>query len=236
MKKRRSKGLRGSVIKKGINKVQQKKKKIDTKIDNWSHSHYRKKRYILFFISLLLLILFYLFKDTGYFANVLIAILFIGLFYVFDHYFDIKFRWYHYIFILLMIAAGLLLLPVHYQFTEFDKIQHLIMPIFMSSMVFHMVKRLDLELKWKLVFTFFITIGILGLWEMFEYTLDYFFDIKMQGVYIRDALGLEKLNLIMNPLDDTFFDLFLGTFGTCLYAIFAFIYLRYFKKTLHLKR
>jgi hypothetical protein len=82
-----------------------------------------------------------------------------------------------------------------------------------------MLSKLKTRLAWKLLLTFFVTAGILGIFEIGEYTLDWLFDLKLQGVYIRDIEGLEKLNLIMDPIDDTMIDLVLGTFGSALYCL-----------------
>ncbi|MEK6889170.1 MAG: hypothetical protein AABW80_03630 [Nanoarchaeota archaeon] len=82
-----------------------------------------------------------------------------------------------------------------------------------------MVNKLSIKLKWKLTFTFFITLGILGIFEISEYALDSLFDLKLQGVFVRDASGLEKLNIIQEPLDDTITDLVLGILGSALYSI-----------------
>ncbi len=57
------------------------------------------------------------------------------------------------------------------------------------------------------------------MFELGEYALDYFFDLKLQGVYLRDLQGLEKFNLIVDRIDDTMIDLFLGILGSSLYAL-----------------
>jgi hypothetical protein len=95
-----------------------------------------------------------------------------------------------------------------------------------------MISKLELELKWKIVFTFFTVFAILGVFEIGEYTMDRLFDFKLQGVYLRDLSGVQKFNLIMDPLSDTMTDMALGIIGAGIYCIsFAF----YMRKKLHKK-
>ena len=75
-------------------------------------------------------------------------------------------------------------------------------------------------------FTFFIVVAILGLFEIGEYSLDYLFDLKTQGVYIRELGGLEKLNLIIDPLTDTMTDLIFGTLGSIFYSGITWVFYR----------
>src|SRR5205085_1505098 len=93
---------------------------------------------------------------------------------------------------------------------QYDKIQHFIFPMLFFSMIFYMVNKLNLALKWKLAFTFMTVITFLCLFEIGEYLLDSFFNLKLQGVYLRDLKGLTKFNLLQNPLDDTMADLSFG--------------------------
>ena len=72
-------------------------------------------------------------------------------------------------------------------------------------------------MKWKITFIFFIVVGSLSLFELGEYSLDYFFDFKLQGVFLRDLQGLEKFNIIMDRIDDTMIDIAIGVIGTMYY-------------------
>lgn len=91
-----------------------------------------------------------------------------------------------------------------------------------------MITKLNIPLKWKLVFTFFVGFGIVGLMEIGEYGLDYLFDLKLQGVYLRDLKGFEKFNIIQNPIDDTMIDMALGVIGSLVYV--SYIGVRNFKE------
>ncbi len=181
--------------------------------------HYIYKRRTIFVLCLILLVMIYFFQDASFLLRSITSIAFLAVFTFIDHFFDIRFRTKHYLFIILIAIFSLLLSPLYFVYPNYDKIQHFIQPVLLSSIIFYMVNKLSIKLKWKLTFTFFITLGILGIFEISEYALDSLFDLKLQGVFVRDASGLEKLNIIQEPLDDTITDLVLGILGSALYSI-----------------
>ncbi len=160
----------------------------------------------------------YFFKNASFVLRAISSIAFLLFFYAIDHWFDIRFKVYHYLFIILIIITSLILSPFYFIYPQYDKIQHFFQPILIAAIVYYMIARLPIENKWKITLTFFTTIAILGLFEIGEYMLDFFFDLKLQGVYLRDWQGLEKLNLIVEPIDDTMIDIFLGMLGTAVYC------------------
>lgn len=87
-------------------------------------------------------------------------------------------------------------------------------------------------MKWKLTFTVLSVVAFLGIFEILEYILDSFFNWKLQGVYIRDITGLDKFNLLLNPLTDTIIDLSFGILGSSLYAFYAWIIYKINKRKL----
>lgn len=178
---------------------------------------YKIKRRIIILISLIILSLLYAFKNTSFLIRALSTISFIIFFYLVDHLFDVDFNEKHYAFALVIAFSSFLLSPLYFLYPQYDKFQHLILPIMYCSIVFHMISHLKLHMKWKLTFIFFIVIGSLSLFELGEYGLDYFFDLKLQGVFLRDLQGLEKFNIIMDRIDDTMLDIALGTIGTMYY-------------------
>lgn len=187
---------------------------------------YHAKRWATFTLSLIILAMMYFFRDEGFWLRAVSAASFILFFYAVDHWFDIRFKHLHYVFIVLIAVASLLLSPLYFIYPQYDKIQHLAQPLLLCSIIYHMVSRIRIELKWRLIFTFFIVIGILGMFEMAEYALDRLFDWKLQGVYLRDITGLNKFEIVSEPIDDTMIDLFFGVAGTCIYALSVFLYLR----------
>jgi len=144
----------------------------------------------------------------------------LGTFYLLDHLFNLKFRPKHYIFAIAITFAGILLSPLYFLYTQYDKILHFILPILFGSIVFHMVSKLNIEKKWKLTFVFFIIIGAIGLHEIGEYLLDSFFDLKLQGVFLRNLQGLEKYEILLDRNDDTMIDMSIGLLGAVSYIIF----------------
>jgi len=180
---------------------------------------YQHKRRTIIGLSAILLLMIYFFQDASFVLRVTTTVAFLLFFYFIDHFFDIRFKAIHYAIIILITLASVIFSPVYYIYPNYDKVQHFIQPILVSILVFYMVNKLKLDLKWKITFTFFITAGILGLFEIGEFLLDRLFDLKLQGVYLRDAAGLNKFNLIQEPLSDTMADLILGFAGAFLYSL-----------------
>jgi len=187
---------------------------------------YAKKRGALAVFAVLLLAMIYFFKDGSYLLRAVTAFSTMLFFYMADHLFDLKYRRRHYVYMFLIVIVGVLLSPFYFLYPNFDKMQHLLSPLLISSLIFHVVNRHKLELKWKLVFTFFITFAVLGLFEIGEFMVDSLFDFKLQGVYLRDFEGIEKFHILMDPLQDTMIDLVLGLIGTLTYLIAHAFYLR----------
>ena len=183
---------------------------------NYIYAH--KRRTILAF-SIIILLSLYFFKNSSFILRAFSSISLLTFFYFLDHMFDVKFKIRHYTFMILIIIFSLLLSQLYFSYPNYDKVQHFIQPILLASMIFHLINKLKLELKWKITFTLFTTLGILGLFELGEYALDHLFDLKLQGVYLRDFEGIEKFNLIVDRIDDTMIDLFLGMIGTLLYSL-----------------
>lgn len=188
--------------------------------------YYKYKRQVVFGFSVLLLAMIYFFKDASFILRACTMIALIVFFYVVDHFFDVRFRAKHYLFIFLIGISSILLSPLYFIYPNYDKIQHFLQPILVASIIFFMVNKHTLRLKWKLAFVFFITIALLGLFEIGEYALDVAFDFKLQGVYIRDITGTAKYNLIVERIDDTMIDMILGVIGTGLYCLGMYVRMR----------
>ena len=187
---------------------------------------YTKKRRVIISLSVAILVLLYTFKNASFLIRSLSAIVLLLVFYLADHFFDLDFREKHYAFVIIIAISSFLLSNLYYIYPQYDKIQHFIMPMMFASIAFHMISRLDLKLKWKVVFVFFIVVGSVGLFEIGEYVLDYFFDLKLQGVFLRDIQGLGKLNLLQDRIDDTMVDMFLGLIGASIYSLILYLWLK----------
>lgn len=207
--------------------------RLKNKLKEEIRKAYHHKRLIIGLISILVLTTIYLSKGST--SLTLRYSTFLGMiigFYILDHLFDIRFHLKHYILILIIGVGGILMSPFYFIYSSFDKFQHFIFPMFLCSIILYMVNKLRLEMKWKLTFTVLSVIAILGIFEIAEYILDIFFEWKLQGVYIRDITGLEKFNLILDPLDDTIIDLSFGILGSSLYGLYAWIIYKINKRNL----
>lgn len=139
-------------------------------------------------------------------------------FYKFDKLFKINFKQRHYIFIIFMTLIALSLSFLYFNLAHFDKFQHFFFPMMAGSLVFHMVSKLDLELRYKLLFTFTAVISIIAVFELTEYFLDYFFDLYLQGAYLGDPKFSDEFQILFSPIDDTMIDLLLGFLGSLTYV------------------
>ena len=181
---------------------------------------YKIRRNLVIVISISLLILLYMFKNTSFIIRTLSAGSLLILFFFVDYYFDMRFEPRHYLFVILISAFGLMLSPLYFLYPQYDKILHFVLPIMFCSIVFHMIAKLKLKLKWKLTFVFFTVIGFLALFEIGEYLLDIFFDLKLQGVFLQDIQGLQKFDILLDKIEDTMIDLVLGVLGILSYILF----------------
>lgn len=180
---------------------------------------YKNKRRFILLIALLLLLLLYAFKNYYFMIRVAGFIFGVFVFYTFDHLFNLDFKFRHYVYALTVLTFGILLSPFYYTYPSMDKILHLLMPILGCIFVYFVVDtRTDLEFRWKLLITFMAVVTGLVILELGEYIIDYLWDFKMQGVYLRDITGLEKYNLVMDKNDDTMIDLMLGFAGTLIFV------------------
>ena len=190
------------------------------------YKKYRKKRRVIIFLSIAILSLLYMFKNASFLLRSLSAVGLLVLFYLADHLFNLDFQEKHYLFVIFIAVSSFLFSPLYYIYPQYDKIQHFVQPMMLASIVFHMVDKLNLEKKWKIVFVFFVVIGSIGVFEIGEYTLDMFFDLKLQGVFLRNIQGLEKLDILLDRIDDTMIDMALGVLGAVVYSFFMGFILR----------
>lgn len=97
----------------------------------------------------------------------------------------------------------------YYHFQYYDKILHFIVPIMITFITYEYFKK-NKFLKKELVF--FSVLGMLVLFELYEYILAYLFNYPFIGVIVHGTFRLQ-------PLDDTMLDLVSGILGI-LIAIF----------------
>lgn len=197
---------------------------------------YENKRILIIGISLFLLLVFYLFKNLSTSLRIFGFIFGLIIFYLADHMFEIDFKLKHYYYIMIILSFGILFSPLYFLSSIYDKILHLIMPIFGCLLIFHIVDKKKLSIQWKLLVVFLFIVTALTMNEVGEYLIDQLWDLKLQGVYIRDISGAEKLNLIMSKIDDTMIDLILGMIGALSFIASKSISYFYKKKKNLLKK
>jgi len=180
---------------------------------------YHVKRRWLFGISIFSLLIIYFFKNYSLTTRILGFVGGLFVFYLVDHLFDIKFKWHHYILISIILGSGILLSPFYFFSSSYDKILHFFSPILGSVLIFYIVDQKRLSIQWKLWITFLFITSFLMFHEIGEYLIDRLWDMKLQGVYIRDISGTEKLNLIQLRIDDTMMDLILGSLGALTFTL-----------------
>ncbi len=180
-----------------------------------SHS---KKRIIYLLIGIVILAILYGLKNTSYFIRASTFLFSILIFYFSNLIFKFNFKTYHYFIFILISALGILFSPLYSISPNYDKILHLISPILLSILIFYLVDRAKVDFSTKLLITFSIILMSLTLFEIGEFLLDKFFDLKLQGVFIRDYSGISKLKIIIDRNDDTMIDLISGTIGALIFT------------------
>ena len=137
-------------------------------------------------------------------------------FWRFDKVFDVGFKKKHYYYILIMSVIAFLLSFLYFRLAYFDKLQHIFFPIMTASIVYYMISKLDLEKKYKLMFTFFAVVSVISVFELIEFSIDVLFNAQTQGAFIQEPSG--SYRTIFNPIDDTMVDLLLGMLGGLIYV------------------
>jgi len=155
-------------------------------------------------------------------TSLFLALLIIIVFYSVDKKFDIEFGSRHYLFITLIALTSFL--SLYFAVDYYDKILHVVEPMMLSSISFQMMRKLKIDIRWKLIFTFFIIVACLGIFEIAEFSLDRTADLHLQGVFLLNDSG--KLILTMDPLQDTVTDMLFGATSSLAYALSTYFYLR----------
>lgn len=189
--------------------------------------HQRKIIYIV--IGAIILLVLYALKNTSYFLRSSTFIFAILLFYLTDVFFNLDFKMRHYITVIIISTTGILLSPLYFLYPGYDKILHFISPFLLGFLVYFLLDKTKIKFTTKLFLTFSVVVMFLTLFEMIEFGVDRFFDLKLQGVYT-----MNKLKILMNRNDDTMMDLILGALGTLIftgYQTLEFNYKKLIKRT-----
>lgn len=82
---------------------------------------------------------------------------------------------------------------------------------FLGIYVFHMTRRIHVAPGWIAVITFALAVSLGTIWEIFEFGMDWYFDLNMQ-----------KSGLV-----DTMTDLLINAVGALLAAVFGYLYVNH---------
>ena len=98
-----------------------------------------------------------------------------------------------------------------YYMTSFpyDKVLHVGLGIVLAAIVFEYYQH---NSKLKKDSVFLAVLGMLALWEIYEYFLDTFFHTQLQGVIVNGVW-------LQTPMQDTMYDLIMGSIGAITYLI-----------------
>lgn len=178
-----------------------------------------RARIIYIIIGIIIFGLLYALKNTGYSLRLAAFLFSILLFYIVDLWIELEFEKRHYGIFIIVAVTGILFSPLYFISPNYDKLLHLISPIFLSILIFFLLNKVKIKFSTKIFLTFAVMIASLSMFEVGEYALDQFFDLKLQGVYLRDISGVAKLNIIMGKNDDTMIDMLFGTIGALIFVL-----------------
>lgn len=187
-----------------------------------------RRRAIIVLVSILLLLL-YITRSFSILIPFSISLIALLLFSYIDKSYKFNFPERYYIYIFLMFLLGSIIGPgnppfgLYYRGVFYDKFLHTINPIMASAILFFIINRLEITLKWKLLMTVTIVFGILSVWEIGEYLLDNIFGSFHQGVYLKDFLTQNGFSEVSGALTDTMRDLIFGLIGSIIYALYIMV-------------
>jgi len=98
----------------------------------------------------------------------------------------------------------------YYHLTYYDKSLHIFVGMLLAEVLFQYYNK---HLKVKKEAIFFSVLGLLAIWEIYEYFIFAYFAYPTMGVFI------DRIE-IMSPLADTMTDLIGGSIGAILFLIF----------------
>ena len=182
--------------------------------------NYNVKRNWVIGASLVLLIVFYLFRNLSEFTRFGGVIFGLLLFFFVDYFLNLNFKFIHYVYVLAILFFGIMLSPLYFLYPSYDKILHFCLPFIACFLIYYLVDKQSLNLKWKLLITFMFIISFSAIHEIGEYLIDQIWDFKLQGVWLRSGpLGLEKIDMVVSHIDDTMIDMIIGMGGALAFVI-----------------
>jgi hypothetical protein len=155
-------------------------------------------------------------------------------FYWADHRFNLNYKYWHYIIMILLFSSGMALNPLFFVFPVYDKVLHFIDSVFWCILIFVPVNRILFAstykpravLFMKILFTISLFLSFMMLHEIIEYSGDKLYDLRLQGVYVSSSADLGKVGMreVQTPWDDTMQDEMLDIVGAISFGA-AYYYL-----------
>ena len=163
---------------------------------------FKNKRRIVIALSAILILLLYVTRKLSILIPFSITVIALLLFSYIDKSFKLNFPESFYVYVFAIFFLGTIIGPgppplgLYYREIFFDKVLHFLNPFMLSAIVFVILDRLDITLKWKLIMTVGLVFGILGLFEIGEYLSDVWLGTINQGVYVKDLITRVKVKKI----------------------------------------
>lgn len=181
----------------------------------------KNKRIVYLILSISVLAILYALKNTSYFARSSAFVASFVVFYFSDIIFKCKFKNIHYLIFFVASTFGILFSPLYYMFSIYDKVLHFITPFLICILAYAALEyRLkDVSLRMKLCIIVCVAVTLISFWELLEFSLDKLYNTQLQGVWVRDVTGMEKVKLIMDRNDDTMIDMTFGVLGSLFFVV-----------------
>jgi len=184
----------------------------------------KRRGWFYLIVTIIFLFILFYFRDSEHFVGAISFILAIVLVYIIDKTFNWQFKKIHYIILIIMTGAGLLLSPLYVMYASYDKLLHFVNPFLGCILVFYIVNKFNIDFKAKLFITFTIMMSLITFTEIVEFVIDSYFDLKLQGVFRGEMKVMLKhiegsLVIIQDKNTDTMIDLILGTLGSLFFVI-----------------
>jgi uncharacterized membrane protein YjdF len=143
----------------------------------------------------------------------------------------------HIIFVLFLYAA-IILGEVHdfyHRFKHWDTLLHTMSGVMLGAFGFIIIDifnnskniRVYLSSKFTALFSFCFALALGAIWEIYEFTVDFLFDLNMQSY----ALENKTLLLGRNALNDTMKDIIVDALGALIINIIGYIMIQKRKKS-----
>lgn len=161
-------------------------------------------------------VFFYFLLENISFQELMFYIALISSFYFVDKIFSFDFEKHHYFYLIIISLPILFSHYIQSIFIYIDKPLHLIGGIMLTSITYHLSRKINIPKQYRLITTIFLSVLVILSYELYEYISDELFNTTMQGVY-------KKINdqfiMVVGKMTDTIQDIILGIIGIFIYLV-----------------